>query len=81
MESILVVIDILGAVPDLFDENGKLEKMFEGWIGACDVVGSDVEGVRRLGDEDGHEDEDGDARFISGLELEVMSWDDSRRAS
>lgn len=36
-----------------------------------------MEGVRRLGDED--EDEDGDARFILGVELDMMSWDDSTR--
>ena len=38
-----------------------------------------MEGVRRLGDEDEDEDENGDARFILGVELDVMSWDDSTR--
>ncbi|TGO43653.1 hypothetical protein BOTNAR_1556g00020 [Botryotinia narcissicola] len=70
----LVVIDILGAVLSVVDENGKLENVFE------EVVGSWGVGVLEFDADAGVEDlrwegegEDEDFRVELGVKVEVVA--------
>lgn len=86
----VVVIDILGVIPYLDDEKGKLENEFEGGMGAWGVVDDfdfesgadgDVEDASGLGWEDMGVGEGEDEEFVLEVEVEVnmVAWDGSRR--